>query len=133
TLPNPLTLWRKERNTPRRDLVRRRPSLRFVSQARGWRSGRLPSSLRSRAGNIRHMALEGFIFSCALRLRDGSPAQLRQTDALRGARQDMTFFVEVRPEAQPAFRGLLHLSGSSLSHLDACPGDNRAEKSMRVT
>ena len=79
------------------------------------------------------MALEGFIFSCALRLRDGSPAQLRQTDALRGARQDMTFFVEVRPEAQPAFRGLLHLSGSSLSHLDACPGDNRAEKSMRVT
>ena len=30
TLPNPLTLWRKERNTPRRDLVRRRPSLGFV-------------------------------------------------------------------------------------------------------
>ena len=73
-----------------------------------------------------------FNFSCLVRL-DGSPAELHQTDVQRGTRQDMTFFVFVRPQGQKPFSGTLHLSGSSLSHLDDCPGHTRAEKSARVT
>ena len=74
----------------------------------------------------------GFNFSCLVRL-DGSPAEVQQTDVQRGTRQDVTFFVFVRPQGQKPFSGALHLSGSSLSHLDDCPGDTRAEKSARVT
>jgi hypothetical protein len=74
----------------------------------------------------------GFNFSCLVRL-DGSPAEVQQTDVQRGTRQDMTFFVFVRPQGRKPFSGVLHLSGSSLSHLDDCPGDTRCEKSARVT
>jgi hypothetical protein len=35
----------------------------------------------------------------------------------------MTFFVQVRPHAQKPFTGALHLSGISLTNLEACPGD----------
>jgi hypothetical protein len=75
---------------------------------------------------------ERFNFSCTVTLPDASPADVQQRDVLRGARQDMTFFVAVRLDAQKTFPGALHLSGSSLSHLDDCPGDTRADKSMRV-
>jgi hypothetical protein len=79
------------------------------------------------------MPLEGFNLSCAVVLPDGSAADVQQTDVQRGARQDMTFFVFVRPQGQNPFSGALHLSGSSLTHLGDCPGDTRAEKSARVT
>ncbi len=79
------------------------------------------------------MLVESFNFSCVLGFNDGSSGQMQQTDIQRGNRQDMTFVVSVRPHAQKAFTGALHLSGSSLSHLDACPGDTRAEQSARVT
>jgi hypothetical protein len=69
------------------------------------------------------MAVEGFNFSCTLVLPNGSSAEVRQTDIQRGARQDMTFFVQVRPHAQKPFTGALHLSGISLTNLEACPGD----------
>ena len=75
----------------------------------------------------------GFNFSCTVEFPDGSPAEVQQTDVQRGTRQDMTFFVFVCPQGQKPFSGALHLSGSSLSHLDDCPGDTRAEKSARVT
>jgi hypothetical protein len=71
-----------------------------------------------------------FNFSCLVRL-DGSPAEVHQTDVRRGTRQDLTFFVFVRPQVQKPFSGALHLSGSSLSHLDDCPGHTRADKSAR--
>jgi hypothetical protein len=75
----------------------------------------------------------GFNFSCTVEFPDGSPAEVQQTDVQRGARQDMTFVVFVRPQGRKPFSGALHLSGSSLNHLDDCPGDTRAEKSARVT
>jgi len=81
---------------------------------------------------VSSLPLLGFNFSCLVRL-DGSPAEVQQTDVQRGTRQDVTFFVFVRPQGQKPFLGALHLSGSSLSHLDDCPGDTRAEKSARVT
>ena len=74
-----------------------------------------------------------FNFSCSVDFPDGSSGEVRQTDTLRDDRQGIAFFVLVRPQAQKAFSGALHLSGSSLSHLDACPGDTRAEQSARVT
>jgi hypothetical protein len=79
------------------------------------------------------MPLEASDFSCTVVLPDGSSAEVQQTDIQPGKRQDMTFRVSVRPHQQQAFAGALHLSGSSLSHLDDCPGDTRAEKSARVT
>src|SRR5580700_1227029 len=79
------------------------------------------------------MPLEGFDFSCTVVLPDRSSADVHQTDIQRGNRHDVTFFVAVRSESQKASTGALHLSGSSLSHLDDCPGDTRAEKSARVT
>ena len=82
---------------------------------------------------IAHMPLEGFDFSCVVTLPDASVAEVEQTDVQRGPRQDMTFFMTVRPHAQQKkFTGELHLSGPSLTNLDACPGDSRAEKSQRV-
>ena len=75
----------------------------------------------------------GFNFSCTVEFPDGSSGEVRQTDTPRDDRQGIAFFVLVRPQAQKAFTGALHLSGSSLSHLDSCPGDTRAEKSARVT
>src|SRR5229473_6928949 len=74
-----------------------------------------------------------FNFSCDVEFPDGSSGEVRQTDTLRDDRQGIAFLVLVRPHAQKAFTGALHLSGSSLSHLDECPGDTRAEKSARVT
>ena len=80
------------------------------------------------------MPLEDFNFSCTVVLPDGSSADVQQrTDIQRGTRQDLTFFVGVCSESQNAFSGALHLSGSSLSHLGDCPGDTRADQSMRVT
>ena len=79
------------------------------------------------------MPLEAFDFSCTVVLPDGSSVDVQQTDIQRGTRQDMTFFIAVRSQSQKTFTGALHLSGSSLSHLDDCPGDTRAEKSARVT
>jgi hypothetical protein len=75
----------------------------------------------------------GFNFSCTVEFPHGSPAEVQQTHVQRGTRQAMTFFVFVRQQGQKPFSGALHLSGSSLSHLDDCPGDTRAEKSARVT
>jgi hypothetical protein len=75
----------------------------------------------------------GFNFSCTVEFPDGLPAEVQQTDVQRGARQDMTLVVLVRPQGQKPFSGAWHLSGSSLSNLDNCPGDTRAEKSARVT
>jgi hypothetical protein len=75
----------------------------------------------------------GFNFSCTVEFPDGSPAEVQQTDVQRGARQDMTFVVFVRPQGRKPFSGALHLSGSSLNHLDDCPGETRAEKSAFVT
>ena len=77
--------------------------------------------------------LLAFNFSCTVEFPDGSSGEVRQTDTLRDDRQGIAFFVLVRAQAQKAFIGALHLSGSSLSHLDDCPGDTRAEKSARVT
>ena len=74
-----------------------------------------------------------FNFSCDVEFPDGSSGQIRQTDTLRDDRHGIAFLVLIRPHAQQAFTGALHLSGSSLSHLDECPGDTRAEKSARVT
>jgi hypothetical protein len=74
----------------------------------------------------------GFNFSCTVEFPDGSPAEVQQTDVQRGTRQDMRFLVFVRPQGRKPFSGALHVSGSSLSHLDDCPGDTRAEKSARV-
>jgi hypothetical protein len=79
------------------------------------------------------MPLEAFDFSCRVVLPDGSSADVQQTDIQRGTRQDMTFFVAVRLQSQKTFTGALHLSGSSLNHLDDCPGDTRSEKSARLT
>jgi hypothetical protein len=79
------------------------------------------------------MPLEGFDFSCTVVLPDGSSADVQQTDVHPSTRQDMTVFVTVRSELQKTFDGTLHLSASSLGHLDVCPGDNHAEKSARVT
>src|SRR5438552_13519030 len=79
------------------------------------------------------MPLEAFDFSCTVVLPDGSSADVQQTDIQRGTRQDLTFFVAVRLQSQKTFTGALHLAGSSLTHLDDCPGDTRAEKSARVT
>ena len=79
------------------------------------------------------MPREASNFSCTVVLPDGSSADVRQTDIQLGKRQDMTFFVAVHSRSQMTFNGALHLSGSSLSHLDECPGDTRAEQSMRVT
>ena len=81
------------------------------------------------------MAVDAFEFSCVLTLSDGTVAEVDQTDVRREERQGMTFFVTVRARAaarQP-FTGALYLSGSSLTNLDLCPGDMRAEKSARVT
>src|SRR5579864_8181203 len=75
----------------------------------------------------------GFNFSCTVEFPDGSPGELQQTDVQRGTRQDMTFFVFVRLQGRKSFSGARHLSGSSLNHLDDCPGDTRAEKAARVT
>jgi hypothetical protein len=75
----------------------------------------------------------GFNFSCTVEFSDGSSGEVRQRDTVRGKRQDMTFFLSVRAHSQKAFIGALHLSGSSLTRLDDCPGDTRAEKSARVT
>jgi hypothetical protein len=77
--------------------------------------------------------LLAFNFSCTVEFPDGTPAEVQQTDVQRGTRQDITFFVFVRPQGRKSFSAALHLSGSSLSHLDNCPGDTRAEKSARVT
>jgi hypothetical protein len=75
----------------------------------------------------------GFNFSCTVEFPDGSPAEVQQRDIEFGTRQDMTFFVFVRPQGQKPFSGTLHLSRPSLRHLDDCPGDSRTEKSARVT
>jgi hypothetical protein len=75
----------------------------------------------------------GFNFSCAVEFPDGSSGEVRQTDTLRDDRQGIAFVVLVRAQAKKSFTGVLHLSGSSLDHLDDCPGDTRAEKSARVT
>src|SRR6266446_1339318 len=74
-----------------------------------------------------------FNFSCAVEFPDGSSGEVRQTDTLRDDPHGIAFCLSVRPHAQKAFTGALRLSGSSLSHLDDCPGDTRAEKSARVT
>jgi hypothetical protein len=79
------------------------------------------------------MPLEASNFSCTVVLPDGSSADVQQTDIQRGTRQDMTFFVAVRLQSQKTSTGALHLSGSSLSNLNECPGDTRAEQSARVT
>ena len=81
------------------------------------------------------MAVEPFEFSCVLTLSDGTVAEVEQTAVRRDERQGMTFFVTVRPHAaaRTPFTGALQLTGSSLTNLDACSGDTRAEKSARVT
>ncbi len=67
------------------------------------------------------MPLERFDFSCVVTLPNGSVAEVQQTDVQRDARQAMTFFVTGHPHAaQRPFAGVLHLSGSSLTNLDAC-------------
>jgi hypothetical protein len=79
------------------------------------------------------MPREASNFSCTVVLPDGSTADVRQTDIQQGQRQEMMFFVAVRSPSQTTFAGAFRLSGSSLSHLDDCPGDTREEKSARVT
>ena len=49
------------------------------------------------------MPLEAFDFSCVVTLPDGLSAEVQQTDIQGGIRQDVTFFVSVRPHAQKAF------------------------------
>jgi hypothetical protein len=79
------------------------------------------------------MALEPFDFSCTVVLPNGTSAYVQQTDIQRGARGERTFFVAVRPASeQTAFMGALHLSSRSLSNLESCPGDSRAERSRWV-
>jgi hypothetical protein len=79
------------------------------------------------------MAVEPFDFSCAVVLPNGTAADIQQTDIQRGKLRDITFFVAVRPHAgRIVYTGALHLSSASLSNLDACPGDTRAEKSQWV-
>ena len=75
----------------------------------------------------------GFNFSCTVEFSDGSSGEVQQTDTQRGERQDIAFFVSVRPRPKNSFTGVLHLSGSSLSNLDGCPGETRTEKSACVT
>ena len=79
--------------------------------------------------------VEAFEFSCVLTLPDETVAEVEQTDVRRDKQQGMTFVVTVRPHApaRKPFTGTLHLSRSSLSNLDACPGDTHTEKSARVT
>src|SRR5579872_5364805 len=81
------------------------------------------------------MAIDTFEFSCVLTLPDGTIAEVEQTDVRRDGQQGMTFFVTVHPHAPTpkSFTGALHLPGSSLTNLEASPGDTRAEKSARVT
>ena len=79
------------------------------------------------------MALEGFNFSCTVVLSNGTSADVQQTNVSGGVRQDMTFFLDVRPETQKSFSGTFHLAGSALTNLNDCPGDTRDEKSQRVT
>jgi hypothetical protein len=75
----------------------------------------------------------GFNFSCTVEFSDGSLGEVQQTDTQRGERQNIAFFVSVRPQAKNSFTGMLHLSGSSLRNLDGCPGETRTEKSAYVT
>jgi hypothetical protein len=80
------------------------------------------------------MALETWNFTYRVVLPDGTPAEVQQTDIQRGVRQDMTFFVAVRPRGrQQSFTGALHLSATSLTNLNACPGTTRREKATVVT
>jgi hypothetical protein len=81
------------------------------------------------------MVVEGFDFSCLITLPDGTVVEVQQTDVRRDERQGMTFVVTVTPQAAASkpFTGALHLSGASLTNLDACPGDTHAEKSARVS
>jgi hypothetical protein len=86
----------------------------------------------------RYMLLDRFDFSCMVALRDGTLAEVEQTSRHLDKRHGMTFFMTVRPhgharEERPPFAGALHLSGSSLSALSACPGNTRAELSTAVT
>jgi hypothetical protein len=74
-----------------------------------------------------------FNFSCTVEFPDGSSGEVRQTDTLRDDRQGIWFFMSVGPQAKNWFTVVLHLSGSSLSNLDGCPGDTRAEQSGCVT
>jgi hypothetical protein len=53
------------------------------------------------------MALEGFNCCCAVTFPNASSADVQQTDVLRGARQDMTFFVEVRLDVPKTLTGAL--------------------------
>ncbi len=79
------------------------------------------------------MALDPFDFSCAVVLPNGTAADVQQTDIQRGTRQDLIFFVAVRPHAEGSVSvGALHFSSGSLSNLETCPGDTRAEKSRWV-
>ena len=80
------------------------------------------------------MALEKFDFSCVVTLPDGTVAEVQQTNIRRDDRQGMTLFVTVHPHAatQKPFTGALHLSGSSLTHLNECAGATRADKSQHV-
>ena len=79
------------------------------------------------------MAVEAFDFNCAVVLPEGEAALLEQVGIGRGERQDMTFYMQVRRTSKKPFDGTLHLSGTSLTNLDACPGDTRREKSAVVT
>jgi len=80
------------------------------------------------------MAVEAFDFSGVLTLSDGTVAEVQQTDIQRDERQGMTFFVTIRPHAagRKSFTGGLHFSGPSLTNLNECAGDTRAEKSQHV-
>jgi hypothetical protein len=78
-------------------------------------------------------SLPSFNFSCTVQFPDGSSGEVGQTDTLRDDRQGIWFFMSVRPQAENWFTVVLHLSGSSLSNLDGCPGETRAEKSAFVT
>jgi hypothetical protein len=85
----------------------------------------LPRTLREPAGrrkrspppSVHEWAMAslplGFNFSCTVEFPDRSPAEVQQTDVQRGTRQDVTFFVFVRPQGRKPFSGALHLSGSS--------------------
>jgi hypothetical protein len=88
---------------------------------------------RSQAVPQSGVAVEAFDFSCVVSLPDGSVAEVQQTAIQRGTRQDIIFFMTVHTHSSGQdFSMALHLSGSSLTNLDGCPGDTRAEKSQRV-
>ena len=99
--------------------------VRWVAR-RGPRTAQLPC-------DNRHVAVEAFNFNCAVVLPNGEAAVIEQVGIGRGMRQDMTFYMQVRRTSKKTFDGTLHLFGTSLTNLDACPGDTRREKSAVVT